>query len=195
MKGNICIFGASSPKLPEVYIDAARELGTLMASHGWGCVNGGGRRGLMRAVSDGVLDGGGEVTGIIPQFMVDNGWQYDRLTHLLTTADMHERKREMQAHSRAVIALPGGMGTLEELTEVLTWRQLNIVVKPIVILNTAGYYDKFIAMFDHGMSQGFIPELHRAIFQVASTPAEALALVERGIEEGVVPTPPKFHDR
>ena len=138
MKGNICIFGASSPDLAEVYTSAAYELGTLMAAHGWGCVNGGGRRGMMRAVSDGVLDGGGEVTGIIPQFMVDNGWHYDRLTHMITTADMHERKRAMQEHSRAVIALPGGMGTLEELCEVLTWRQLNIVVKPIVILNTAG---------------------------------------------------------
>lgn len=193
-KGYICVFGASSPDLDVKYVAAARELGQEIARRGYGCINGGGRSGLMRAASDGCLDAGGKAMGIIPQFMVDNGWHYDRLTSLIRTADMHERKSKMQELSVATVALPGGLGTFEELTEVLTWRQLNIVVKPIVILNVDHYYDHLIALFDHAVNHGFIPQIHRdTIINVATTAQQALDIIERQLAQGCTDTPPKFH--
>lgn len=191
----ICTFGASSPDIGQNFLDAAYLLGQLIAQKGWGCINGGGKTGIMRAVSDGALDRGGQVMGIIPKFMVDNGWNCDALSTLLLTTDMHERKSKMQELSSAVIALPGGIGTFEELMEVLTWRQLNIIVKPIVILNTDGYYNHLIDMMEHAIGQGFIPEIHRSIFHIAATPEEAISLVEHELATGSTPTPPKFHDR
>ena len=189
----VCVFGASSPNLPMVYVDAAHELGREIALRGWGVINGGGANGLMRATSDGALEAGGEAIGIIPRFMVENGWHYDALTRLIETDDMHSRKRLMQEMSDAVVALPGGIGTFEELMEVLTWRQLSIVVKPIVILNTAGYYDSLLAMIEHAIAQGFIPATHRVLIQAAATPAEAVTMIADQLAHGVTPTPPKFH--
>ena len=130
---NICVFGASSRDLEQRYVDDAYHLGTLIAQRGWACYNGAGCEGLMRAVSDGALDAGGEAIGVIPQFMVDNGWHYDRLTRIITTSDMHQRKLTLAQSTQAVIALPGGCGTLEELLEAITWRQLNLAPKPRAI--------------------------------------------------------------
>ena len=175
MKGKICVFGASSGRIAEVYIEQARELGKLLAQDGWACVNGAGSEGLMRAVSEGVLDEGGHVTGVIPKFMVDNGWCYDRLTEIIITPDMHTRKEEMSALCDAIIALPGGCGTIEELAEVITWRQLKIITKPIIILNTCGYYDHFIVMLTNAIEQGFMKASHDRLWKIANSPSEAIA--------------------
>lgn len=178
IKGNVCVFCASSANIDERYLADARELGNLLARGGWRCVNGGGAVGLMGAVTDGTLDAGGEVTGVIPKFMVDNGWCYDRLMDVVVTADMHQRKQMMSNMADAVIALPGGVGTLEELLETLTWRQLGLVKVPIIILNTLGYYDLLLAMLRHAIDEGFMKPSHGQLWQVAATPADAVALLD-----------------
>ena len=178
IKGNACVFCASSASIDSRYLDAARELGTLLARRGWRCVNGGGAVGLMGAVTDGTLDAGGEVTGVIPKFMVDNGWCYDRLEDVIVTADMHQRKQMMSEMADAVIALPGGVGTLEELLETLTWRQLSLVKVPVIILNTLGYYDPLLAMLGHAINEGFMKPVHSRLWSVASTPLEAIDMLE-----------------
>ncbi|MBQ1584658.1 MAG: TIGR00730 family Rossman fold protein [Muribaculaceae bacterium] len=178
IKGNVCVFCASSANINERYMADARELGNLLAQGGWRCVNGGGAVGLMGAVTDGTLDAGGEVTGVIPKFMVDNGWCYDRLMDVIVTADMHQRKQMMSNMADAVIALPGGVGTLEELLETLTWRQLGLVKVPIIILNTLGYYDPLLAMLRHAIDEGFMKPSHGQLWQVAATPADAVALLD-----------------
>ena len=178
IKGNVCVFCASSANIDERYLLAARELGQRLAEGGWRCVNGGGAVGLMGAVTDGTLEAGGEVTGVIPKFMVDNGWCYDRLEDVIITPDMHQRKQMMSEMADAVIALPGGVGTFEELLETLTWRQLGLVKVPVIILNTLGYYDALLTMLDHAIDEGFMKSSHAALWQVASTPAEAIALLE-----------------
>ena len=178
MKGNVCVFCASSANIDERYLEAARELGRLLAQEGWRCVNGGGAVGLMGAVTDGALDAGGQVTGVIPKFMVDNGWCYDRLEDVIVTADMHQRKYMMSEMAYAVIAMPGGVGTLEELLETLTWRQLGLVKVPVIILNTLGYFDQLIAMLDHAIDEGFMKPSHAQLWTVADTPAEAIAMLE-----------------
>ena len=177
-KGNVIVFCASSANIDMRYLDAARELGSLLARDGWRCVNGGGAVGLMGAVTDGALDAGGAVTGVIPKFMVDNGWCYDRLEDVIITADMHQRKQMMSDMADAVIALPGGVGTLEELLETLTWRQLGLVKVPVIILNTLGYYDALLAMLRHAIDEGFMKPSHGQLWQVADTPQAAIALLD-----------------
>ena len=178
MRGNVCVFCASSANIDERYLEVARELGSRLADAGWRCVNGGGAVGLMGAVTDGALDAGGEVTGVIPKFMVDNGWCYDRLEDVVITADMHQRKQMMSEMADAVIAMPGGVGTFEELLETLTWRQLGLVKVPVIILNTLGYYDALLAMLQHAIDEGFMKDSHAALWQVAATPNEAIALLD-----------------
>lgn len=180
MRGNVCVFCASSANIDERYLENAYQLGRLLAQEGWRCVNGGGAVGLMGAVTDGTLDASGEVTGVIPKFMVDNGWCYDRLDDVIITADMHQRKQMMSEMADVVIALPGGVGTLEELLETLTWRQLGLVKVPVIILNTMGYYDPLLAMLGHAIDEGFMKESHARLWRVAATPAEAVAMLADG---------------
>lgn len=182
-KINICVFGASSRNLRQEYIDDSYHLGSLMAKRGWRCLNGAGRDGLMRAVSDGVLDAGGEAVGVIPQFMIDNQWQYDRLTSIIATGSMHERKLSLARMSQAVIALPGGCGTMEELLEAITWRQLNLAPKPIVLLNTLGYYDHLEAMLNHSIDHGFMKQSHHRLWSVAQNPEQALELIAQELSQ------------
>ena len=178
MRGNVCVFCASSADIDTRYLEAARELGGRLAEGGWRCVNGGGAVGLMGAVTDGTLDAGGMVTGVIPKFMVDKGWCYDRLEDVVITADMHQRKQIMSEMADAVIALPGGVGTLEEMLATLTWRQLGLVKVPVIILNTLGYYDALLEMLHHAIDEGFMKSSHAALWQVATTPAEAITLLD-----------------
>lgn len=177
-KRKICVFAASSQNIDKQYVTAARELGFLMAEHGWTCVNGSGRTGLMQAVTDGTLDGGGHVVGVIPKFMVDNGWGYDRVPEQVITADMHDRKQYMQDITDAIVALPGGCGTLEELLEVITWRQLGIIAKPIVLLNTCSFFDPLIEMLEQCVRQGFMKGSHSALWTVADTPLAAIEAID-----------------
>ena len=137
-------------------------------------VYGGGRVGLMGAVADGALAAGGAVTGIIPEALRDRELAHAGLTELRVVASMHERKALMAELSDAFIALPGGIGTLEELVEVFTWSQLGLHRKPVALLDVAGYYGGLIAFFDHAVEEGFLPPASRAMLLVASEPAELL---------------------
>ena len=171
---NICVYCASSSKVAQEYNDAAYELGALLAKEGIAIVTGAGSLGLMRQVEDGALGAGGKAIGVIPRFMVDQGWHHTGLTELRITESMHERKQMMADLSDAVIALPGGCGTIEELSEIITWKQLGLYFNPIVILNTNGYYDHFIAQLEKAVEEHFMGEIHKRIWSVATTPAEAL---------------------
>lgn len=170
----ICVYCASSNRVDECYNSAAHKLGALLAREGISLVTGGGSIGLMRAVEDGTLDAGGKAIGVIPQFMVEQGWHHTGLTELRITEDMHTRKQTMAALSDAVIALPGGCGTMEELCEIITWKQLGLYLNPIVILNINGYYDALIAQLQRAIDEHFMGEIHAHIWSVATTPEEAL---------------------
>lgn len=170
----ICVYGASSSHIPVAYIDAAREIGRLIGLSGRPLVNGAGRGGVMAAATEGALDVGGSATGVIPQFMLDRGWQHLRLEHLIVTPDMHRRKETMARLSYAAIALPGGYGTFEELLEIITWKQLRLFAGNVVILNIDGYYDPLIEMFSRATEQGFISDRNGQPWTVAATPAEAM---------------------
>lgn len=173
----ICVYSASSTQIDAAYVEAATRLGTLMGEQGINLVNGAGRMGLMAATADAVLAAGGEVTGVIPCFMVEQGWHHTGLTRLIEVADMHERKQTMARLSDGVIALPGGCGTLEELLEVITWKQLGLYLNPIVLLNTRDYYRPLLEMLQRAVDERFMRRRHSDIWQVASTPEEALQLI------------------
>lgn len=175
---NICIYCASSGQVPAAYVEAARRLGQLVARAGHTLVNGAGRTGLMGAASDAALEAGGEVVGVIPRFMVEQGWHHGGLTRLEVVADMHSRKARMASLADACIALPGGVGTLEELLEIITWKQLGLYLSPIVVLNTGGYFDALLAQLDRAVDERFMRAVHASIWQVADTPDEALRLAE-----------------
>ena len=170
----VCVYSASSTKIASIYFEIAEELGHLLARKGINLINGAGSSGLMGTISNAALQAGGTVTGVIPRFMVEQGWHHQGLTHLVETETMHERKQLMAEMSDGVIALPGGCGTLEELLEIITWKQLGIYLKPIVILNVNGYFDPLLDMLQKAIEENFMREEHRAIWQVATTAEEAV---------------------
>ena len=174
---SVCVYCASSTKIDSAYFEAARELGTLLGQRHIRLINGAGGIGLMSATADAVLAAGGEVTGGIPHFMVEQGWQHKGLTEMIEVENMHQRKQKMADLSDAVIALPGGCGTLEELLEIITWKQLGLYLNPIVILNTNGFFDPLLAMLQRAMDENFMRQQHGAIWHVASTPQEAVELI------------------
>lgn len=173
----VCVYCASSNKAAEVYGEVAYELGAALAKEGIAVVTGAGSIGLMRQVEDGVLGNGGKAIGVIPQFMVEQNWHHTGLTELHITGSMHERKQMMANLSDAVIALPGGCGTIEELSEIITWKQLGLYMNPIVILNVNGYYDHFIAQLQTAINEHFMGEMHASIWNVATTPEEAIEII------------------
>ncbi|MBO0662859.1 TIGR00730 family Rossman fold protein [Jiella sp. MQZ9-1] len=159
-----CVYCGSSPGRSPSYIAAARSLGAQLGQAGINLVYGGGTRGIMGAVSDAVLAAGGKVTGIIPQFLIDmeaTERELQRLDELIVTADMHERKHLMFERSDAFIALPGGIGTLEELVEIMTWSQLGRHQKPVVIANIDGFWDPLARLFEHMAEEGFLHSAER----------------------------------
>lgn len=170
----ITVYCASSVTIDPVYFDAARELGAEIARRGMTLVTGAGSMGLMGAVNDAAMAAGGVTVGVIPQFMVDRGWHHKGLSRLEITDSMHSRKELMASLSRAAIALPGGIGTLEELLEIITWRQLGLYDGNVVIFNVGGYYDNLLAMLDTAISQNFMKADHRELWSVASTASEAV---------------------
>jgi uncharacterized protein (TIGR00730 family) len=182
----VCIFAASSSRIDEDYRTAASELGRLLAKSDIDVVYGGGGIGLMGKLADAVLENGGKVIGILPAFMKEAGWGHDRLTEMIITSDMSERKKKIFALSEAVIALPGGVGTLEELTEAITLKQLSLFGGPVIILNTLGYYNSLLGFIDHMITHNFMRFEHKGIWEVVNTPEEviiALNKKERGNEE------------
>ena len=174
---NVCVYSASSTKIDSIYFEAAQELGKLLAHQHINLINGAGCLGLMCSISDAVLAAGGTVTGVIPHFMVEQEWHHKGLTQLIETETMHERKKIMADLSDGVIALPGGCGTLEELLEIITWKQLGLYLKPIVILNINGFYNPLLEMLEHAIEENFMRREHKNIWQVATTPQEALDLL------------------
>lgn len=173
----VCVYSASSTQIDEVYFSAARTLGTLLAEKGISLINGAGKMGLMAAVTDAVMQHGGEAIGVIPRFMVEQGWHHTGMSQLLIVNDMHERKQTMAKLSDAVIALPGGCGTLEELLEVITWKQLGLYLNPIILLNTKGYFTPLLEMMQRAVDEHFMRIQHAAIWRVAQTPEEAVEML------------------
>lgn len=173
----VAVYAASSSQVSSEYIDAAAELGRTLAAEDIEIVYGAGKVGLMGALADAALDAGGKVTGVIPQFMVDNGWCREKLTNLIVTPDMHTRKEKIVSLADATIALPGGVGTLEELMEIITWKQLGLYANPIVILNTRGYFNPLKEMLERAVEEKFMREIHRNLWSIADTPRQAADLI------------------
>lgn len=175
---SIAVYCASSNKVRASFIAAAERLGELMATKGKRLVYGDGGIGLMAAVARGALNAGGEVVGVIPQFMVDQGWNNPDSTKTIVTQTMHERKATICEISDAMVALPGGIGTFEELLECLTWKQLGLHHNPVVILNTDGYYDKLLACIDQMVEEQMMRPIHKDMYVVVSEPEEVLPAIE-----------------
>jgi uncharacterized protein (TIGR00730 family) len=170
----ICVFCGSSPGHDPRYLEAARTMGHTLARRGLGLVYGGGSVGLMGAVADAALAAGGEVIGVIPEVLQIRELAHRSLTTLHVVGSMHERKALMAELSDGFVALPGGMGTLEELSEVLTWAQLGLHARPIGLLDVAGYYQPLADFFDRAVGAGFLRPAHRALLLVGHEPGALL---------------------
>lgn len=170
----ICVFAGSSAGSQREYLAVAGALGRVLAERQIGLVYGGARVGLMGAVADAVLDGGGQVIGVIPQALVEKEVAHDGLTELRVVTTMHERKALMAELSDGFIALPGGWGTLDEFFEILTWAQLGLHRKPCGLLNVQGYYDALLSFLEHSTVEGFVRREYRAMISVSESPATLL---------------------
>lgn len=164
----ICVFCGSNSGIDPIYLATAEKVGKFLADNNIELVFGGGRVGLMGKIADTVMENGGKVIGIIPQALSEREVAHQGLTELHVVGSMHERKAMMADLADGFIALPGGVGTFEEFCEIVTWAQLGIHKKPCALMNVGGFYDSFIAMFDHSMNQGFIRPQHRALVLVES---------------------------
>ncbi len=173
----ICVFCSSSDAVDGVYLDAAARMGELIGGGGHTLVFGGGRVGLMGAVARAVHGSGGRVIGIIPAFMNRDGVPYLACDELEVTATMAERKGRMEALAEAFVALPGGFGTLEELSEVITQKQFEILLAPLVAVNTKGYYDPLAALFERYYEERFAKPAFRATCPFVATPEDAMSYI------------------
>ncbi len=183
---NIAVFCASAEKISEEYKIAACRLGKEIAVRKWGLVYGGTNCGLMKEVAEAVLKGEGNVTGIIPHCIVQKGVCAVDLPELIEVEDMKERKAMMRERADAFIALPGGWGTLEEITEVITLKQLGIHRKPVVFLNINGFYDRFFVFLQEAKRQGFIAEAYEGLYAVVDEPEKALEYIARYVPHTVI---------
>ena len=170
----VTVYCGSSAHLAPIYLESAALLGRMLAERGATLVSGAGRSGLMAAVADGAIAAGGRTIGVIPQFMVDRGWNHTGMAELEIVPDMHTRKKRMAELAHGCIALPGGVGTFEELMEIITWRQLGLYHGNIVILNLNNYYAPLLSMFEQGIQEGFMPADQYRLFKVASSVEEAI---------------------
>ena len=173
----ICVFASSSSRIDNEYATAATSLGILLAQAKMDVVYGGGGIGLMGKLADAVIENGGRITGVIPSFMKDEGWDHSAVSKMIVTSDMGERKKQMFAMADAIVALPGGVGTLEELTEALTLKQLGLYKGPIIILNTLNFYKSFIDFLDHMISGHFLRYEHKGMWEIANTTEEVMAFL------------------
>ena len=170
----VCVYCGSRPGARADYLEAAAELGRAMAARGIGLVFGGGRVGLMGGIAQAALDAGGEVIGVIPEDLVRRELAHTGVTELHVVRSMHERKAVMVDLSDAFVAMPGGIGTLDELFEVMTWAQLEMHHKPFGLLNVAGYFDPLNLVLDRMVAESFLHPEHRAALLCASEPAALL---------------------
>ena len=184
MPRQICVYCSSSDRIEAVYFRAAEALGRLLAKRGHTLVYGGGNVGLMGALARAVHAHGGNVFGVIPEALKGKeGIAYDLADELVVTQTMQERKAHMFSRADAFLVLPGGFGTLEEFMEVLTLRQLDYHRKPIALVNTAGFYEPLVALFDHFYTRGFAHAAHQALYHLAPTPEDALAYLEAAVPD------------
>ncbi len=176
---SVCLFCGSRTGGDPLYVAEARRLGRCLAAHGHRLVYGAGDRGLMGEAARAMQEAGGRILGVIPQHLVD--WEVGKadIDEYFVTETMHQRKKLMFDRSDAVIALPGGTGTLDELVEVLTWRQLGLHDKPIVVVNLAGYWDPLLALIDHTIAHGFAEARFKAFLTVVPESQAAVDAVER----------------
>jgi uncharacterized protein (TIGR00730 family) len=174
----VCVFAASSPGIDSTYLEAGKEMAGILADHGIAMNYGAGSVGIMGVMADVMLEKGARVNGIIPGFMQDMGWAHPGLDAMQVVDSMHERKLKMMLNVDAIISMPGCVGTLEELLEAITLKQLGKFLKPIIILNTNNFYDPLLKHFDDMIRENFMRPLHGKIWQVASHPSEVLELIE-----------------
>lgn len=187
---SLCVYCGSRQGELSAYSDAARAVGREIGRRGWQLVYGGGRAGLMGVVADAALDAGASVVGVIPHSLMDRELGHVGLTELHVVDTMHQRKTLMAERSDAFLALPGGIGTFEELFEVWTWRQLGYHDKPIGLLNIAGYYDTLLSFLHHSLGQGFMASAQSELLQVDT---DAVALIERlGVLAGLANAPDDY---
>ena len=178
MERAICVFSSSSDVVDPVFFEVASELGALIAQRHYTLIYGGATVGLMGALATAVHDHGGKVVGIIPAPIRDRGIAYEPADELIVTRDLRERKTLMEQLADIFVALPGGFGTLEEMLEILTLKQLQHHHKPIVLVNTNGFYDRLLELFEHFYQQRFAKPEHRDLYSVAPDPVSALACVD-----------------
>ena len=172
----IAVYCASSTQIDDCYFKDARRLGQLMGEQGVTLINGAGNMGLMAESANGCLEAGGKAIGVIPTFMIKEGWCHDGMTQIIETTDMHERQAKMAEMNDAGIFLPGGIGTFAEMTELIMWKQLGLYLKPIVLLNTGGYYDSMLNTLHQAIKENFMRPVHADTWCVAPTPEEALRM-------------------
>jgi len=177
----VCVFCASSPKIAGKYFDDAELLGREFVKNNIHVIYGGGGAGLMGKLADTVIGGKGRITGIIPGFMKEMEWAHKELTELIEVETMHERKFLMIKDADAVVALPGGVGTLEELTEVITLKQLGQFLAPIIILNTDGFYNNLIGLFEKMIKESFMRHKHKDIWEVVDHPSKVLPAIRNSV--------------
>lgn len=171
---SVVVYCASSRDIDMLYFDAANRLGQLLAKNNITCINGAGKQGLMGELNDSIIKHGGVVKGVIPKFMVESGWCHDNLTETIVTETIHERKYQMAQLSDAAFALPGGIGTLEELAEIITWKQLGLYNNPVIILNINNYYDPLLSFLEKMVEENFVNSVYRNLIQVVNSPEEAI---------------------
>jgi len=177
----ICVYCASSTQVKPVYFEATARLSRIFALANLSVVYGGGSKGLMGQLADSTLEAGGKITGVIPRFMCDVEWNHTGLTELILVDTMHERKEKMAVMADAIVALPGGCGTLEELLEVITWKRLGIFTKPIVIVNVEGYFDDLVSMLNRAVDEHFMRIEHHKMWEVVQTPEEVLDAIQNSV--------------
>lgn len=173
----VCIYCASSDKIDQKYFEATRVLAKALVKNSTTVVYGGGARGLMGTLADTVLEEKGRIIGIMPHFMKEVEFHHKDVNEFIFTADMHERKKQFMVGVDALITLPGGCGTFEELMEAITLKRLGIFTKPIVILNLDGYYDPLLEMLSRSIEEGFLSEKHRDIWTVFTDPQKVLETI------------------
>lgn len=173
----VCVYCASSDKIDEKYFEAAETLAKALVKNNTTVVYGGGARGLMGKLADTVISEKGRIIGIMPHFMKEVEFHHKDVNEFIFTADMHERKKQFMVGVDALITLPGGCGTFEELMEAITLKRLGIFTKPIVILNIDGYYDPLLSMLENAISEGFMGEKHRDIWTVFDDPTKVLETI------------------
>ena len=174
---NLCVYCASSGRISQVYFDATARLARELVKAGVFVIYGGGASGLMGKLADTVLAEGGKIRGVIPRFMDKIEWTHPGITEVVLTETMHQRKMEFLDGTDALVALPGGTGTLEELLEAITLKRLGLLTIPIVILNTGGYYDPLREMFEKAIRENFMRDKHRQMWTFVDEPEEVLPAI------------------